>query len=104
VAARFSCQGVSGKVQFQGRDLLVVSPHEEFAYVSFVTLGQAAYEAIVELLSEFLAITDANLPGRPVLHPVLRSTGDNIRFRQELHELATLVLERVMTGDERSRL
>jgi hypothetical protein len=39
VTTRFSCQGISGKVRFQECDLLVVSPHEEYAYVSFSNLG-----------------------------------------------------------------
>jgi hypothetical protein len=46
VTTRFSCQGVSGKVRFGERELLVVSPHEEYAYVSFSELGQPARNAI----------------------------------------------------------
>ena len=38
VSTQFSCQGVSGKVRFEGRELLVVSPHEQYAYVSFSEL------------------------------------------------------------------
>lgn len=93
VTTRYSCQGVSGKVHFQGRDLLVVSEHEEYAYVSFTKIEQPAKKVIAELLPQFPAITDAQPPGNFALWAVLRSTGANIRFRMELVELAQLVLE-----------
>ena len=96
VTTRFSCQGVSGKVQFQGRDLLVVSEHGEHAYVSFAKLEQPAKKTIEELLPHFPAITDVQIPGNFALLSVLRSTGDNLRFRAELVELAKCVLE--LTG------
>ena len=59
VTTRFSCQGVSGKVRFGERELLVVSPHEEYAYVSFSELGQQARNAIAALLPSFPGVTDA---------------------------------------------
>ncbi|HLZ59373.1 MAG TPA: hypothetical protein VKR06_20710 [Ktedonosporobacter sp.] len=91
VAARGSCQGVSGKVQYGERELLVVSPHEEFAYVSFIVLSQVAYESIITLLPEFPAISYTDHPSRFALRHVLCSTGDNLRFRKELAELAKFV-------------
>ncbi len=100
VTTRYSCQGVSGKVHFQGRDLLVVSEHEEYAYVSFAKLEQPAKKVIEELLPQFPAITDAQLPGTFALWSVLRSTGDNIRFRTELVELARQVLDKITCQDE----
>jgi len=93
VTTRYSCQGVSGKVHFQGRDLLVVSEHDEYAYVSFTKLEPPAKRVIEKLLSQFPTITDAQLPGNFALWAVLRSTGDNIRFRIELAQLAQRVLE-----------
>jgi DNA-binding SARP family transcriptional activator len=93
VTTRFSCQGISGKVQFQGRGLLVVSEHGEYAYVSFAQLEQPAKNVIEELLPHFPAITDVQIPGNFALLSVLRSTGDNLRFRAELLELAQHVLE-----------
>ena len=92
VATRFSCQGISGKVQFGGRELLAVSPHEEYAYVSFSELGQPARDALAALIPSFPAITDARVPGSFASGPVLRSTGDNLRFCAELLELAERVL------------
>jgi len=95
VSTRFSCQGVSGKVRSQGRELLVVSPHDEYAYVSFSELGQPARDVIVALLPSFPGITNARIPGNFALGSVLRSTGDNLRFRQELVELAERMLASV---------
>jgi hypothetical protein len=92
VSTRFSCQGVSGKVRFQGRELLVVSPHEEYAYVSFSELGQPTRDAIAALLPSFPGVTNARIPCNFALGSVLRSTGDNLRFREELVELAERVL------------
>ncbi len=91
VTTQFACQGVSGKVHFQGRDLLVVSPHVEFAYVSFSVLGRAAHDAIVALLADFPSVTPSRTFGRLALS----STGDNLRFREELAALAQRVLESV---------
>jgi len=91
VTTQFACQGVSGKVHFQGRDLLVVSPHVEFAYVSFSALGQAAHDAIIAHLSDFPSVTPSRTFGRLALS----STGDNLRFREELVALAQRVLDSV---------
>lgn len=95
VTTQFSCQGVSGKARFQGRELLVVSPHEEYAYVSFSELRWPAKDAICALLPLFPSITIARIPYNFALRSVLRSTGDNLRFRTELVELAERVLARV---------
>lgn len=92
VTTQFSCQGVSGKVRYQGCELLAVSPHEEYAYVSFSELQGPAHTAISTLLSLFPGITATRIPGNVVLRSVLRSTGDNPRFRAELFELAECVL------------
>jgi hypothetical protein len=95
VTTQFSCQGVSGKVRFQGRDLLVVSPHEEYAFVSFSELRQSAHDAIAALLPMFPSITNAHIPCNFALCSLLRSTGDNLRFREELVTLAEHVLKSV---------
>jgi hypothetical protein len=102
VTTQFSCQGVSGKVRFEGRELLVVSPHQEYAYVSFSELQRPANDAISALLPLFPSITNARIPYNFVLRSLLRSTGDNLRFRRQLVELAERVLARV-DGDENSR-
>jgi hypothetical protein len=93
ITTRFSCQGVSGKARFQDRDLLVVSPHQEHAYISFSALGQLAHDVIVSLLHEFPNITASNT----YTETALRSTGDNLRFREEILTLANRLLERVET-------
>ncbi len=95
VITRYSCQGITGKVHFQGYDLLVVSEHDEYAYVSFSTLEQPVKRVIEELLPLFPSITATPLPGNFALWSVLRSTGDNLRFRTELVELTQLVLDKV---------
>jgi hypothetical protein len=92
VTTQFSCQGVSGKVRFQGRELLTVSPHEEYAYVSFAELVGPARDAIAALLPLFPSITDARVPCNFALKPILSSTGDNLCFRTELIQLAERVL------------
>jgi hypothetical protein len=98
VTTQFSCQGVSGKVRFEGRELLVVSPHQEYAYVSFSELRWPAKDAISALLPSYPSITNARIPYNFVLGSLLRSTGDNLRFRRELVELAERVLAR-LDGD-----
>jgi len=92
VTTQFSCQGVSGKVRFEGRELMVVSPHQEYAYVSFSELLWPAKDAISALLPLFPSITNARIPYNFVLRSLLRSTGDNLRFRRELVELAERML------------
>src|SRR6266699_3023645 len=99
VTTRFSCQGVSGKVRFQGHELLVVSPHDEYAYVSFSELRWPANDAICALLPLFPSITIARIPNNFVLKSLLRSTGDTLRFRAELVELAERVLASVDSWD-----
>src|SRR5207342_1859754 len=98
VSTQFSCQGVSGKVRFGGRELLAVSPHEEYAYVLFSELRWPANDVISALLPVFPSITIARIPYNFALRSLLRSTGDNLRFRTELEELAERVLARV-NGD-----
>jgi hypothetical protein len=95
VATQYSCQGVSGKVHFQGRTLLAVSEHEEFAYVSFSELEQPAKDVIEALLPRFPAVTNVPQPFSFALRSILRSTGDNLRFRAELVELAQCALDAV---------
>jgi hypothetical protein len=102
VTTQFSCQGVSGKVRFEGRELLVMSPHQEYAYVSFSELRWPANDAISALLPLFPSITNDRIPYNFVLRSLLRSTGDNLRFRREVLELAERVLAR-LDGDESIR-
>lgn len=93
VTIQFSCQGVSGKVHFQGYDLLAVSSHREYGFVSFSELGPYAHDAIVALLPLYTYITTDPVPYNFALQLVLRSTGDNLAFRKDLLELAHRVVE-----------
>ncbi|GCE10653.1 AfsR/SARP family transcriptional regulator [Tengunoibacter tsumagoiensis] len=88
IKPQFSCQGISGKVQYQDYTLLTVSPHEEYAYVSFSALAPAAHDAIINCLPAYPQITTERIPCRFVHRLALRSQGDNLRFREELLELA----------------
>jgi hypothetical protein len=92
VTTQFSCQGVSGKVHFQDYDLLTVSPHREYGFVSFSALGPYAHDTIIALVSSYSNITIDPMPCNYALQLVLRSTGDNLSFRQELLTLARCVV------------
>src|SRR5256886_9241405 len=98
VTIQFSCQGVSGKVRFQEYDLLTVSSHREYGFISFSALRPYAHDAIIALLPLYPNITTDPIPHNFTLQLVLRSTGDNLSFRKELLELAHRVLEQ-MEGD-----
>ena len=63
--------------------------------MSFTELPWPAKDAISDLLPLFPSITNARIPYNFVLRSLLRSTGDNLRFRRELVELAERVLARV---------
>lgn len=91
VVTRFSCQGVSGKVHFEGYDLLAVSHHQEYASISFQTLESQAYKRLTKLLPEFPAVSLVGGGNFTVWE--LRSTGDNLRFRKEVVALAKRALE-----------
>jgi hypothetical protein len=92
VTIQFSCQGVSGKVHFQDYDLLTVSSHREYGFVSFSAFGPYAHDTIITLLPAYPNITTDPMPYNYALQLVLRSTGDNLSFRQELLALARRVV------------
>lgn len=93
IAIRSSCQGVSGKVCFQGRELLVISPHMEYAYVSFSQLEQRAHDTLIAQLPAFPGMTAIKQASSQLPISELRSTGDNLRFREELITLAHCMLD-----------
>jgi hypothetical protein len=92
VATRFSCQGISGKVRFQEYELMAVSPHQEYAYVSFESLSYFAHDSIVAQLPSFPHVTLARIPCNFASEFHLRSTGNNQRFLAELMTLAQSLL------------
>ena len=90
VVTQFSCQGISGKVHFQGRDLLVVSPHDEYAYVTFQNLSPLARARIAALLPSFPSISSTPF-SLWFNGDCLSSAGDNFRFRDEILALARMM-------------
>jgi hypothetical protein len=85
VETRFSCQGVSGTVRYQGLDFLVDTPHARYAYISFKTLS----ESVLPLLSQLVAESTTMV----FKQQLLESTGDNFVFRHDAEQLAKHLLE-----------
>ena len=67
----------------------------EYAYVSFSQLEQRAHETLIALLSAFPGITAIKQASSQFPISELRSTGDNLRFREELVALARRLLDEV---------
>lgn len=80
VETRFSCQGVTAIVIYGGYDILVISPHQRFAYIRFNRLPSDMADQLNRLTLEH---------GLAALHDLtLYSTGDNLAFRAEAVRLA----------------
>ena len=92
VVTRFSCQGISGKVRFQEYELMAISPHEEYAYVSFESLSYFAHDSLVAQLPNFSHVTQARIPCNFSSEFHLRSAGNNQRFLAELVIMAQGIL------------
>ncbi|HTI13610.1 MAG TPA: hypothetical protein VL461_03435 [Dictyobacter sp.] len=88
LVTHFSCQGVSGKITYDEYELLTCSPHDEYAYVTIERLSYYLHDLLISLLSNFPAITIAALPYYGPDGCILRSTGNNILFREQLMTLA----------------
>jgi hypothetical protein len=95
VSIKSSCQGVTGKIHFDTYQLLTVSHHEEYAYIAFDTMSYAVHDAIIAALSDYPAITTERIPCNFTLRFVLRSTGDNPRFRTEILSMAQRIQEKL---------
>ncbi len=65
----------------------------EYAYVSFSQLEQRAYDLLIAQLPAFPGITAIEQTSSQLPIPELRSTGDNLRFREELVALAQQMLD-----------
>jgi hypothetical protein len=101
IHTHLSCQGVSGKVQFQHYTLLTISHHEQLAYITFTSLSYFLHDSLLALTARFPSITAAcRIDALPVL--ALKSCGDNIRFRQEIRELAQRLLTHVIRNNYRA--
>ncbi len=83
VKTRFSCQGVSGTVEYEGLDILVVSPHARLGFIWFEALDPANEHRLKNLALSTSSTTYIEF------RKSLQSTGDNITFRREALELAT---------------
>ncbi|GCE26511.1 hypothetical protein KDA_19950 [Dictyobacter alpinus] len=88
IAIRYSCQGVSGKVNMNPYEILTITPHEEFASITFSGISYLIHDAISARLSQFASITTQRIPCNFTAGLILRSTGNNLRFREELYLLA----------------
>jgi hypothetical protein len=102
ISTRFSCQGVSGRVRFQTYSLLVVSHHEEFAYISFEQLDYFLHDSLLTLALKFPSILPTPIHEKPMLKLTLHSNGDNIRFRMEIRELAQKLLSHTIRTNYRA--
>jgi hypothetical protein len=101
VVTRFSCQGVSGAVAYEGRQILAVTPHEEVAYVEFSAMPASVVGATLELALEHPVIqvietSATNLgkerhQGRSVLRLQSAFSNGNVAFRLACAELAAQV-------------
>ncbi|GCE04879.1 hypothetical protein [Dictyobacter aurantiacus] len=99
-AIRHSCQGVSAKIDMGDYSLLTITPHEEYAYIAFNTMGYLLHDAIIDRLHEFPTITTERIPCNFNTGLFLRSTGDNIRFREEIYQLARQIHSILTAGCE----
>lgn len=100
VETKFSCQGVSGTITYEGRRLLVPCSHDEFAYIVFARLGDPVIAALDVLLPTFPAIRATPFWGVVGPHDVaprkyrhLQSSGDNLLYRREMVRLAYHIQE-----------
>ncbi|GLV58136.1 hypothetical protein KDH_49700 [Dictyobacter sp. S3.2.2.5] len=99
-AIRHSCQGVSARIDMGAYSLLTITPHEEYAYIAFNTIDYLLHDAIIDRLHEFPTITTERIPCNFNTGLFLRSTGDNIRFREEIYQLACQVHSALTEGCE----
>lgn len=87
-AIRHSCQGVTAKIDMGAYSLLTITPHEEYAYIAFNTLSYLLHDTIIARLSKFSSITTERIPCNFNTGLFLRSTGNNLCFREEIYQLA----------------
>ncbi|GHO85492.1 hypothetical protein [Dictyobacter formicarum] len=87
-AIRHSCQGVTAKIDMGTYSLLTITPHEEYAYIAFNTMSYLVHDAIIARINEFPSITTERIPCNFNTGLFLRSTGDNLCFREEIYQLA----------------
>lgn len=87
IVSRDYCQGIAGKVEIHPYVLLPITPHEEYAYITFNTLSYFIHDTIIAALHAYPSITTERIPCDFTSNLLLRSTGDNLRFRQELLKL-----------------
>jgi hypothetical protein len=84
VETLFSCQGISGTVWYERMSIRAVTPHERLAYISFRKMPEVVEERLIALLSPYTAYRREPWWNRTCL----RSTGDNVAFREEALRIA----------------
>ncbi|GCF06704.1 hypothetical protein [Dictyobacter arantiisoli] len=89
-----SCQGITGKVQMLGYQIMPITDHREYAFVILKKISHQMHDAILNRLSFCPNITTERIPCQFTPHMLLRSTGDNSRFRMELLKLAAYLYAR----------
>jgi len=85
VKTQFSCQGVTGMVEFQGITFLVVSPHERLAYITF---AEFPYSIEVKLREHLTAYSAARYENKRLL-----SSGNNVAFRENVVRIAEQLID-----------
>jgi hypothetical protein len=91
VSYRGSCQGVSGKIHLGEYTLLALTLHDEYGYIAFGTFSYLVHDLVTALLPQFSSITTMRVPCQFGAHFVLRSTGNNIQFCQDIYALAVYI-------------
>lgn len=89
VRTKFSCQGVSGTVRYSNLDILVVTPHERFGYISFDTIPPIIEQQLI------LYLTTSSGARYQQTMKQLVSTGHNHVFRATAYQLAQHLLQNV---------
>jgi len=98
VVTRFSCQGVSGTLAYEGRRLLVPSYHEPLAYIQFARHHEPVASLVEELAPAYpdVALSWGVGTDPRCIHRLLSVGSDHhVGFRAASAQLASAVLARV---------
>ena len=92
VVTRFSCQGISGLVRYDGVDLVVEMHHHRHAYISLEVMPDGVRDLVRRLAPTAPSVWLDAWAGAPALI----STGDNVPFRAQVVGLARAVHDAFM--------
>lgn len=93
VETKFSCQGVSGTVTYQGIEFLTVSPHALYAYITFAQVPETIGEKISEAIETSSTMRYKQLSSASYFSADLVSIGNNLDFRRDALNLAKSLQE-----------